>query len=290
MKGKKKTGQNILHYVIASSVVIVFIIAILGGYLFRFYYKKMQEDFYKENSVYIGNIAKTHGNELQILQDISMQIALSDSARFLLDEQPTKSAALKKQLNQYRSVNQFFDVMYCYYQKDQYLFNHMTSISIDLFCDTAYQLENYSPSEVKDLLCAKQKKLLVLPEEAIEGELVYFYDVQAKNVIYIYPVAPKYDTILIFFIGTDHYDDLFADEQENTRNTWLYEQRQENQGTRKAMGTNLSPWLFLCLNVFSKEVKSPLLFDWTWFTIKVIRIRVDNVEMKKEELENDTFI
>ena len=66
MKGKKKTGQNILHYVIASSVVIVFIIAILGGYLFRFYYKKMQEDFYKENSVYIGNIAKTHGNELQI--------------------------------------------------------------------------------------------------------------------------------------------------------------------------------------------------------------------------------
>ena len=221
MKGKKKTGQNILHYVIASSVVIVFIIAILGGYLFRFYYKKMQEDFYKENSVYVGNIAKTHGNELQILQDISMQIALSDSARFLLDEQPTKSAALKKQLNQYRSVNQFFDVMYCYYQKDQYLFNHMTLISIDLFCDTAYQLENYSPSEVKDLLCAKQKKLLVLPEEAIEGELVYFYDVQAKNVIYIYPVAPKYDTILIFFIGADHYDDLFADEQENTRNTWL---------------------------------------------------------------------
>lgn len=61
----------------------------------------------------------------------------------------------------------------------------------------------------------------MLPEEAIEGELVYFYDVQAKNVIYIYPVAPKYDTILIFFIGTDHYDDLFADEQENTRSTWL---------------------------------------------------------------------
>lgn len=157
MKGKKKTGQNILHYVIASSVVIVFIIAILGGYLFRFYYKKMQEDFYKENSVYIGNIAKTHGNELQILQDISMQIALSDSARFLLDEQPTKSAALKKQLNQYRSVNQFFDVMYCFYQKDQYLFNHMTSMSIDLFCDTAYRLENYNPEELKELLCTTQK-------------------------------------------------------------------------------------------------------------------------------------
>ena len=69
MKGRKKTGQNILHYVIASNVVIVFIIAILGGYLFRFYYKKMQEDFYKENSVYIGNIAKTHGKEQQKKQE-----------------------------------------------------------------------------------------------------------------------------------------------------------------------------------------------------------------------------
>ena len=52
----------------------------------------------------------------------------------------------------------------------------------------------------------------------------------------------------------------------------------------------MSPWLCLCLNVFLKEVKSPLLFDWTWFKIETIRIRVDNVEMKKEELENDTFI
>lgn len=62
---------------------------------------------------------------------------------------------------------------------------------------------------------------MVLSEETVEGELVYFYDVQARNVIYIYPVAPKYDTILIFFIGADHYDDLFADEQGNQRNTWL---------------------------------------------------------------------
>ena len=68
----------------------------------------------------------------------------------------------------------------------------------------------------------QQKKLTgAIQRRRVEGELVYFYDVQAKNVIYIYPVAPKYDTILIFFIGTDHYDDLFADEQENTRNTWL---------------------------------------------------------------------
>lgn len=68
----------------------------------------------------------------------------------------------------------------------------MTSMSIDLFCDTAYRLENYNPEELKELLCTTQKKLMVLSEETVEGELVYFYDVQARNVIYIYPVAPKY--------------------------------------------------------------------------------------------------
>ena len=58
MKGRKKTGQNILHYVIASNVVIVFIIAILGGYLFRFYYKKMQEDFDAFlNQLFIDNVS-----------------------------------------------------------------------------------------------------------------------------------------------------------------------------------------------------------------------------------------
>lgn len=41
------------------------------------------------------------------------------------------------------------------------------------------------------------------------------------------------------------------------------------------MGTNLSPWLFMCLNVFSKEVKSPLLLDSTWFTIENMHIRSD---------------
>lgn len=41
------------------------------------------------------------------------------------------------------------------------------------------------------------------------------------------------------------------------------------------------PVAFSVSKCFSKEVKSPLLFDWTWFKIETIRIRVDNVEMKR---------
>ena len=43
-------------------------------------------------------------------------------------------------------------------------------------------------------------------------------------------------------------------------------------------------------SVPGQNAEGKLLFDWTWFKIETIRIRVDNVEMKKEELENDTFI
>lgn len=114
-----------LHYVIAFSVIIMLIIFVMGTYLYRFYYTSMQEDFYENNELYLSNIAKTHENEMQILKDIATQTELSKGSKFLLSEQPTKSTGLKNQLYQYRSVSQFFDVMYYFYQKDTYLYNHM---------------------------------------------------------------------------------------------------------------------------------------------------------------------
>lgn len=127
MRGEKKklSNRNVLHYVIAFSVIIMLIIFVMGTYLYRFYYTSMQEDFYENNELYLSNIAKTHENEMQILKDIATQTELSKGSKFLLSEQPTKSTGLKNQLYQYRSVSQFFDVMYYFYQKDTYLYNHM---------------------------------------------------------------------------------------------------------------------------------------------------------------------
>lgn len=223
MRGMKKkaSGQNVLHYVLVYVAVIMAVIIVMGGYLYRFYCEKMQEDFYTNNDLYLGNIARMHENEIEILKDIATQLELSETAKFLLQEQPTKSSDLKKQLNQYRSVNQFFDVMYCFYQKGDYLYNHSTSMSVPFFCYNAYQLEHYDGDELKEILFELRRSPLVLTEEAIGGEMAHFYDEQGSGAVYILPVPPKYDSILIFFVGSDHFDDILADEDGSQRNRYL---------------------------------------------------------------------
>lgn len=218
---KKLSNRNMLHYVAAFCTIILLIIVSMGTYLYRFYYDQMQEDFYTNNSLYLGNISKAHENELRILKDIVTQVELSKTAKFLLEEQPTKSSDLKKQLYQYRSVNQFFDVMYCFYQKGSYLYNHITSMSIDFFCQNAYELEDYTGDELKELLLKDRRQMTILPEQSVDGEMMYYYDAQDQSAVYILPIPPEYNCILIFFIGSDHYDSLLADEEGSERNRYL---------------------------------------------------------------------
>lgn len=218
---KKLSNQNVLHYVIAFGAVLLLVIVVMGAYLSHFYYEKTQEDFLKNNELYLSNVAKTHENELQILADIATQVELSEAARFLLTEQPTKSSSLKKLLYQYRSVNQFFDVMYCYYQAGEYLYNHITSMSVDYFCGTAYAPEQYTSEELREILCTARKTMLVLPEQRIDGDVQLFYSEQATSAIYLVPIAPAYDCILIFFVGESHFDSLLADEAQERRSRYL---------------------------------------------------------------------
>lgn len=220
-KKRKLSNRNVLHYVIAFSCIIMLVILVMGTYLYRFYYTNMRDDFYENNDLYLSNIVKAHENEIQILKDIATQMELSKNAKFLLDEQPTKSTGLKSQLYQYRSVNQFFDVMYYYYQEDEYLYNHMTSMKLDYFCNTAYCLEDFSSEELKTLLTARQKSILVLPEEQLTGEITHFYDEKDQSAVYIVTIPPSYDSLLIFFVGSSHFDKLLSDEEENLRNRYI---------------------------------------------------------------------
>lgn len=218
---RKGSRQNMRQYVLIFSAVILIIIISMGAYLLHFYYEQMKEDFYKSNLQYVESIARAHENEYQILKDIATQIEISDAAKFDLKEQPEKSRDLKEQLYRYKSVNQFFDVMYCFYQKGEYLYNHSTSISIDLFSRKAYTFENYSPDEIRGIITDKITTTKVLPESGMDGEMLYFYVNRGDAAVYILPVPPSYDTVLIFFIGGDHFDSLLFDEENAARNTYL---------------------------------------------------------------------
>lgn len=213
--------QNIFHYIIIFSVLVMLIIIIMGGYLYRFYYKTVYDSFCTENKSELNTVINQHENDMQIITDIMLQTQIStDTTKFFLTEQPQKSTALKAQLNLYTTVSQFFNQVYYYYQEDEYLYNHSTSANVDFFCKH-FRLGELSEEQVKALLRQERKQKMILPEQEIDGEMVFNYAPTDAAAIYIMPQAPDYDGILLFIVGSDYYNRILQAEDRN--NYIIYE-------------------------------------------------------------------
>ena len=108
----KLRRQGVLLYLAAFSMIVVLIIAIMGGYLYRFYHRTIYENFVESNEADLGAIESRHENDMEIISNVVSQINLSaDCTEFLLDKQPLKSTKLEEQLYRYTAVS-FLD-SYC---------------------------------------------------------------------------------------------------------------------------------------------------------------------------------
>ena len=214
--------NSILNYITVFSLLVIVILTVMGGYILRSFYHQIQEDFYQSNALVLSAIENSHENEVQILLDISTQMNLSeDSTDFLLQEQPRKSIPLRLHLNQYRAVNQFFDAIYYYYQSDEYLYNHSTSMSVSYFCEKGYLFNEMTPEEFFLLLHDQHKTMRLLPEQEISGKLIAHYDVFSPSALYLIPIAPDYNSIMLYFIGASHFDAILSPQQAERRNSYI---------------------------------------------------------------------
>ena len=151
----KLRRQGVLLYLAAFSMIVVLIIAIMGGYLYRFYHRTIYENFVESNEADLGAIESRHENDMEIISNVVSQINLSaDCTEFMLDKQPLKSTKLEEQLYRYTAVSQFFGQLLYFYHGDQYLYNPKTSITLDNFVRIGLVLEETSEQEFSDLLCA----------------------------------------------------------------------------------------------------------------------------------------
>lgn len=225
---KQLKDQNVFIYVLLIGVTIVLMISIFVGFLYSFYYDTIRKDFCTSNEIYLGAFANQHERDIQVIDDIALQIGISDNiTQFQLAEEPIKGNKLKERLYQYMQVNQFVHNMVCAYHGDNYLFDDASSHEKDHFFQLGLVLEKRSPEQLEELMYNIGKEMIVLEEQQAQGYLLAsFPKKEAEVVCILYPVRPNYVTTLLFVIGSYYYDNLLNCVDGNEReNCLVYEER-----------------------------------------------------------------
>ena len=138
IKSKVET-HNILYYVSVYFIIVLLIIGVMGGYFYYFLYETVYSDFRIGNKQHLAEIVNRHENDMQIIDDIVMQMELDEEealTKFRLEDEPKKSDPLTKRLKGYTTVSQFFDIMFYHYHKDDYLYNHLSSVNLKFFLES----------------------------------------------------------------------------------------------------------------------------------------------------------
>ena len=223
---KELRRKSLWIYILSFSTILLFIVLIMGSYLYWFYYKTIYKEFESTNKDYLTSVSVQHENDMQVLENIMIQLSLAGGkVEFILKDQPKKSFELKDMLYQYVSVTKFFSRIFFFYHKDNYLYNHSTSISVERFLDKGLRLEHCSIEELKSFLYLDEKSMYVLPEQNVDGYLVKnMGEVINRTVVYMMPMKPRCNSTILFLVGEDYYDKLFDSENVDMRQTCIYYQ------------------------------------------------------------------
>lgn len=216
-------NQNLWGYIISFSGIILFIVLVMGTYLYRFYYHTIYNDYKESNQNYLAVVLNRHENDMQIQRNIMSQMSLvSDRVEFILKEKPLKNMELRNTLYQYISVSQFFDRIFFFYHQDEYLYSPMSSMDVERFIKKGMVPEEYGAEEWRSFLYNEAGGFRILPEQKVTGLwMAMGGEVLEKAVTYAITLEPKHKSTIVFVVGEQYYDELLGSEPEEKRLTFL---------------------------------------------------------------------
>lgn len=224
MRGIRKELEslNIFYCIGIFGIMVALIIVATGSYMYYELWQNVHGDFLTANEDYLNAIASRHEADMEVLDNIGIQISLSDGVtNFFLGEQPIKSTRLIEQLYQYSVVSNFFSMLLYGYHEDQYLYNQKTSIRADTFSEEAFILENVDAAQMRDALYAEDIKMQVFAEQKVTGRWTARFLTDANVIVYIKTVAPKNKGSLMFVVPSSYYDELMAEASEKQRTDFI---------------------------------------------------------------------
>lgn len=221
---KKIISLNLISYILRYIALVIVIISTMGGFLYYFFYKTTYSDFLTMNRQHISAVARQHENDIRVIDDIVIQIGMTDDVtRFKLERQPLKAVGLKEHLKRYNTVSQFFALILYQYHDDRYMYSYASSIDIEDFLNTGCILENVSINAFGEQIFNPQNIVQILPEQEVSGRFIKEYmGGDNKAVMYLRLVPMNFDETLIFMVLESYYDQLLLNDISDERADFLY--------------------------------------------------------------------
>lgn len=205
------------RYVLAFSAIVLTLILVMGGFLYRYYFNTIYDDFLTSNGKYLSSVADQHEKGLEMMKNVSVQLGTSNVAvPFQLQENPLKTFPLKNQLHTYKMVSQFYDGLFFMFRGDQYLYNDSTSVQREFFLEKGLLLSGGVSAQLRRLL-SDPGKLGVLKEQPVSG----FLAPHQRGVLYALPVNPNGKGTMLFLVGSSYYDALLSRPKTELRATYI---------------------------------------------------------------------
>lgn len=204
------------RYVLSFSTLVLLVIAVMGAYLYNYYYNTIYSDFSKSNNAYLAAAANSHEKGIELISNISIQLDISNSViPFRLFEHSEKTISLENQIKIYKVVSQFYKQMFLMFNIDDYLYNDSTSVRIDRFLNTGLLLENDSSDTLYRLL-RHPGIITVLKEQNISGNL---FVESGSAVLYALTIQSK--GTLLFIVNRSYYDTLLNTSPDDLRSSYI---------------------------------------------------------------------
>jgi AraC-like DNA-binding protein len=207
---------------VSYAAVLALLFCAVAIYMNQTYAQTIRENTIDSNINRLNQIRMQNENIFSSLYSISNQISLAPYIRpFRFLKTPMEAFYLKMQLAPYAYTSPFVSQLFIIFHEDDFLYSVSTSMSLDLFVNELMRLDGISPDELRAMLRAPSRTT-ILPSRVAQSALL---EGRHERVVAAFiPLgvgATKNTGTLLFLVKESFFQQIFADEVLEPRNTYI---------------------------------------------------------------------
>ncbi len=211
------------RYLISYAGVLALLFSGVALYMNQSYAATVRENIIDSNINKLASVRAQTEAYFQTMIGIANQISLSpDMQPFRLLDDPVQAFRMRDQLLPYTLTIGFTNHLFLMFEQDDYLYSSATSVPLSLFLNQLMRFERLSPETLRGHL-KNPATLRIVPAQKVQSALLDGDSARIVTVIVSLGVGQSQKTgCLIFMIKESQFQQLFADEIEEPRASFIF--------------------------------------------------------------------